>query len=130
MASSQPRRSVAGCHDGSYPTHLMRYCHRPLSALPQSRMLSNSYSSVSSSSSFRTTTRPWLARTSYWVASCLGRPTPGAPPRCGRTIDTWKVLKIFMLVGSRSVTIYDDILVTSNGPSHRMSSFYTGLPVL
>src|SRR3979411_2615766 len=117
MASSHPRRSPAGCQVGSsYPSHLAKYCHRPLLAFTKSITLSKRHSSVSTPSSVRMTSQPLFALTSSLVC-------PGVlpPPRYGLTIDTWKVLKIFMLAGSRSVTAYDYAFNTSNGPSHRGS---------
>src|ERR1700716_3347073 len=124
MVSSQPRRSPAGCQVGSsYPSHLTKYCHRPLLAFPKSITFSKRHSSVSTPSSVRTTSRPLFALTSSLIC-----PGMSSPPRYCLTIDTWKVLKIFMLTGSRSATACDDAFNTSNGPSYHSSSLCVGQP--
>lgn len=45
-----------------------------------------------------------------------------AAPRYGLTLETWNVLKMFILAGSLSVTACDDAFITRNGPPNRPAS--------
>jgi hypothetical protein len=62
------------------------------------------HSTTSSPSSVRVIVLPRFAPTSCWVRSWPGMP----PPRYGLTLETWNVLKMFILAGSLSVTACDD----------------------